>query len=131
MSVLLGSARAISTWKRTLNGNPWRSVHFALAALFNAIVLICWFQFILICRTTISVKPGFALAAISILLLLLLAGAFAKQAFSLARHYVDDRAKRTLSEPMATISYLAFRLYLLVLGVAFMLLSLARIASTS
>ncbi len=110
---------------RTLHGNPWRSTDFAVAALFNATALLHWYGVFFKNRTGVLARPGLDIAAGFVLLILLVSGVFAKQAFDLSRQELGSFLEPDQDERFVAVSYLAFRLYIMVLGTAVILLSLA------
>ncbi len=127
MKLISGSDAALLKWKHTLQGDPWRSVHFALAFLFNGLALLYWIEVFVKGRPNLVTRPDLAAAALFVLLLLIVAGLLGWQSYKVAKQHVGERAADKLPEQMIEVSYVAFRLYLLSLGTIFMLLSIARI----
>ena len=108
-----------SSWKRSLTSRPVSSVHFGLAVLFNGICFLALTDAFRVLLAMRKHDPGLLAFFAFVLVFLIFA------AFSIWQVYRHASAEIQIREnsPVLVISYIAFRLYLLVLGVAIMLLA--------
>ena len=113
---------ALLKWKRTLEESPWRSTHFVIAILFNVLVFFNIFHSFHLQGH--AVNTNFSLSFFTVCALVFLCYADflvwkiirrAKTAHLLHRNGLEDAA--------LSISYLGFRVYIILLGVLFTLIA--------
>jgi hypothetical protein len=108
------------SWKRTLAGRPASSIHFVLAILFNGICLLALAKTLRILTAMRKTDPGLLIFFAFVLFFLVLAALLVWQVYRKASAEIRVRENSLV----LVISYIAFRLYICVLGVAIMLLGI-------
>lgn len=107
-----------ASWKRTLAGNPLRSMNIVLAGMFNLMCLLALVKTFRILSAMRNTDPGLLLLFVIALFFIIMATVSIWQVYRRARAELQVQ-----DDPTALVlSYLALRLYICVLGIAIMLL---------
>ena len=118
MALVVTTRNLPNSWKRSLAGRVTRSIHFQIAILFNG---ICFLKLIEVIRSHLwlfKARPELVSLFAIVVLALLIASCFMWRIYQIAKAELTVQETSALS----VLSYVAFRIYLLVLGVAFLLL---------
>ena len=107
-------------WKRSLAGKPANSKHVWVAVLLNGICLLALGDAFRALTVGRKLDPGLLIFFAFILCFLVLADFFVWQMYRKASAEMQVRE----DSPALSISFMAYRLYLLVLGVAIMSLKI-------
>lgn len=115
-------------WRNTVTQGPWRSRHFVLVILFNALNVISLFVLWRLLHTNPVVGPYLQIFLLVMVFLLLYAGWYAYQAYRTARETLAGaELTKQVEESVLQLSYFVFRVYLVGLVLAFVVVESANL----